>query len=66
MPELTMADYVEGNGNFCPKCGSNCVDREEYIYTDDTSGTTLPKACCLNCNYEWHEVWCLTGYEKRS
>ena len=62
---LSMADYVEGKGNFCPLCGSDLIDRGNAMFPEvGDEGTALNEGECHSCKGEWTEIWCLVGYEQ--
>jgi len=59
-----MVEYACGFDDcpaFCPSCGKadiTMLDAENYALEYE-----IKKYLCLNCNFEWNEIWMFDSWE---
>ena len=58
---MTQKQYLSHDGMKCPKCkseliGAGSIEAEALYGWQDIK--------CQECDYEWQDLWTLTGYAK--
>ena len=59
-PDAKTEKYVEGRGQFCPKCASGELDGYRYDFEE---GVVTSPVTCLSCGHEWTDVFTLSSIQ---
>ena len=60
MKQMTDEEYIKGDGNKCPFCGSEDITGGSI---DVEGHSAVQEVSCNECNKEWHDIYQLIGYQ---